>query len=68
MVAAAGMGEHKTYVAARKALNEQGHAEVFAVEELTHFHGLIVEAGKLARAFAIRCPLDLHGYLPVVTH
>ncbi|WP_175956134.1 endonuclease III domain-containing protein [Schaalia sp. Marseille-Q2122] len=39
-----------TYEAARRALSEHVEAAAFSVEELAVFHGLIVDAGKLAQA------------------
>lgn len=43
-----GFGDFTSYAKARKALDAQLHAEDFTVAELAEFHGLIVEAGKLA--------------------
>lgn len=49
LIAAAGLGEYRSYGAARAALQPQVDAACFSVEELARFHGLIVDAGKLAR-------------------
>lgn len=50
LLAAAGWGEFRTYPAARKALDGRIRAEGFTVAELAELHGLIVQAGKDARA------------------
>ena len=50
LLAATGFGEYKTYRQAKRALDPLVRAEAFTTEELAHFHGLIVQAGKEARA------------------
>lgn len=49
LLAAAGFGEFRSYQQARAALGETVSEAAFAVEELAEFHGLIVQAGKMAR-------------------
>ncbi|MDY3126652.1 MAG: hypothetical protein SOW59_00765 [Corynebacterium sp.] len=48
LLASAGYGEHKTYLAAKKALDPLVEKAEFTVPELAKFHGLIVDAGKIA--------------------
>ena len=48
LLAAAGYGEHKTYQAAKRALDPLVDQAGFTVSEAAKFHGLIVDAGKLA--------------------
>ncbi len=49
LLGAANMGTYRTYEAARRALDTQFQEEAFSAEEAGRFHGLIVEAGKMAR-------------------
>lgn len=49
LLAAAGFGEFKTYDAARVALDSRVASDNFSAPELAVFHGLIVDAGKIAR-------------------
>ncbi len=46
----AGLGTFSTYEQARATLNHHLVEEAFSVDELALFHGLVVEAGKQARA------------------
>lgn len=50
LLAAVGYGEYKTYRDAKRTLDPIVNAEGFTTQELAHFHGLIVQAGKDARA------------------
>lgn len=50
LLAATGFGEYKTYLKAKRALDPIVIAEAFTTQELADFHGLIVQAGKDARA------------------
>lgn len=50
LFAAAGLGSFSTYEQARAALDYRLVEEAFSVDELALFHGLVVEAGKQARA------------------
>lgn len=45
----AGFGEFKTYEAARGTLDSRVASDNFSASELAVFHGLIVDAGKIAR-------------------
>lgn len=49
-LAAVGFGDYPTYRKAKVAVDPFVEGEGFDVEELAHFHGLIVQAGKAARA------------------
>ncbi|WP_026460610.1 endonuclease III domain-containing protein [Schaalia suimastitidis] len=49
LLEAANMGAYRTYEAARRSLDTQFHEAGFSADEAGHFHGLIVEAGKVAR-------------------
>ncbi|OFJ70934.1 deoxyribonuclease [Actinomyces sp. HMSC06A08] len=49
LLAAAGFGEFRTYDAAKKALDAQVAGEGFSAQELALFHGLVVDASKIAR-------------------
>lgn len=48
LLAAAGFGEYTTYAAAKRALDPLVDQAGFTVSEAARFHGLIVDAGKLA--------------------
>lgn len=50
LLAVTGFGEYKTYLSAKRALDPTVTAEAFTTQELADFHGLIVQAGKDARA------------------
>lgn len=50
LLAAAGFGEYPSYEKAKAALDPLIDEASFSALELAHFHGLIVEAGKIARA------------------
>ena len=50
LLSAAGWGNFSTYSSARGTCDDQIQAEGFTVEEYAHLHGLIVQAGKDARA------------------
>lgn len=50
LLAVVGLGEYPSYDAARRALDERVHGEGLSVDELAAFHGLVIEAGKQARA------------------
>lgn len=52
-----GLGSFKNYAAARKALNQEVMATGFSSREFAEFHGLIIEAGKMARKKG-KWPLD----------
>lgn len=45
----AGFGDFKNYQSAKKAIDPLVKNERFTTEELAEFHGLIVDAGKIAR-------------------
>ena len=49
LLAAAGLGEFRTYRQARQACDAAWRSEGFTVAELALFHGLVVQAGKDAR-------------------
>ena len=49
LLAAAGLGEFRTYRQARQARDAAWRVETFTVAELALFHGLVVQAGKDAR-------------------
>lgn len=51
LLKAAGFGTFKTYDKAKKAIDPLVEKEGFTIMELADFHGLIVEAGKKARAY-----------------
>lgn len=50
LLGAAGFGDFQTYERARTALDSRVAACDFSVTELATFHGLIVDAGKIARS------------------
>lgn len=50
LLKAAGWGDHHTYAQARKACDNTIRDENFSVSEYGRLHGLIVQAGKNARA------------------
>lgn len=50
LLAAAGFGDFQTYERARAALDSRVASCDFSVTELATFHGLIVDAGKIARS------------------
>lgn len=49
LLAVAGFGEYPSYEKAKSALDPLVSEAGFSALELAHFHGLIVEAGKIAR-------------------
>lgn len=67
LLAAAGFGQFKTYERAKEALDPQVAEADFSVAELALFHGLVVDAGKIARkagGWQSAYPLLIQGNFP----
>ena len=67
LLAAAGMGQFKSYETAKRALDPKVGEANFTVRELALFHGLVVDAGKIARkvgGWADAYPLLEKGNFP----